>query len=168
MTTIAFLHGFTGSPQSFDAARSSLPFECRVCSPALLGHAGGPVSGATFDQEMQRLRAVIRSECPEPAVLIGYSLGARLALGIAAADPHGIAALVLISVNPGLQSAEERKARAASDEEHAAFLEAHGTAAFIEQRWAKQPLFASQHRLSANLLTAQNEQRMRHEPRGLA
>lgn len=167
MKPLVFFHGFTGAPSSFDRVRAELQRPLATLAPALAGHWGGPPVD-TFEGEVTRLARLIREGCESPPVLIGYSLGARLALAVAATQQVDVAALVLVSVNPGLMSEADRAARRAADERHADFLEQHGTRAFIDQVWAKQPLFASQARLPTGLLTAQATHRRRHEASGLA
>jgi 2-succinyl-6-hydroxy-2,4-cyclohexadiene-1-carboxylate synthase len=48
-------------------------------------------------------------------ILLGYSLGGRLALQAAAANPSKFKAVIAVSAHPGLKTDEERQARAASD-----------------------------------------------------
>jgi 2-succinyl-6-hydroxy-2,4-cyclohexadiene-1-carboxylate synthase len=124
--------------------------------------------GESFTKEVERLAAWLGRETSAPALLVGYSLGARLALGLALLRPDAVRSLILISVNPGLREPEERAARLASDEQLAEFLELHGTAAFIAQHWEKQRLFASQQNLPASVLATQAAQRVRHDRHGLA
>src|SRR4029077_15510464 len=104
-------HGFTGSPRSWDFLpdRRALP---RIV-PALVGHsgseAGSEVNG--FEDEVDRLASLT----PERGVhAVGYSLGARLALGLALRHPARVTRLTLISCHPGLHSTAERAARRAS------------------------------------------------------
>lgn len=122
----------------------------------------------SFAKEIERLAAWLGRETTAPAVVIGYSLGARLALGLALQRPEAVRSLILISVNPGLRDPAERAARLAIDEQLAEYLERHGTAAFVAQHWEKQPLFASQQALPASVLATQAAQRVRHDPHGLA
>lgn len=168
MKPLVYLHGFTGCPQNFDAVRQHLPAACRVFAPPLAGHDAGPASAGSFEHEAQRLSQAIASEFSEPALLLGYSLGGRIALSLLCAAPEQFAAVVLVGVHPGLHTDAERQARAHSDEEHARFLEQYGTAQFIEQRWSKLTVLTSQARLPPALLAAQHQQRLRHAPRGLA
>lgn len=168
MSSIVFLHGFTGVPGNFNAISRGLSEPKLVLAPALLGHLDGPQYGESFASEVARLAQLIAQRATSPAVLVGYSLGARLALGIATHSPALVRALILISVNPGLRTASERAARVASDEELARFVEQHGTQAFVAQRWETQPLFRSQRSLPDAVLNEQRQQRHQHEAAGLA
>jgi 2-succinyl-6-hydroxy-2,4-cyclohexadiene-1-carboxylate synthase len=74
-------------------------------------------------------------------VLIGYSMGARMALHAALQHPHSMTGLVLVSGTPGIEDASERASRVESDDELAMHIESVGTSVFIEE-WIRQPLFA--------------------------
>jgi 2-succinyl-6-hydroxy-2,4-cyclohexadiene-1-carboxylate synthase len=97
-------------------------------------------------------------------VVVGYSLGARVALGLVAGGrvPRG----VLISVNPGIHDSE-RPARRAGDAAWASRARTAGIAAFIDA-WQAQPLFASQQRAPAVRLAARRARRLALDPEQLA
>ena len=78
---------------------------------------------------------------PQDSVLIGYSMGARLALGTALLANNKSIGLVLISGNPGLESDSQRKERGQADEQWAQRLESENKAAFL-QDWYEQAVFA--------------------------
>ena len=80
------------------------------------------------------------------AAWLGYSMGGRVALQYAVAQPARVAALVLESASPGIADPTERAARVRSDEALADFVEREGLAAFVD-RWERLPLFATQARL---------------------
>ena len=145
MTTLLCLHGFTGSPASWDFLPDSsiLP---RIV-PALVGHAGAQATHeiGSFADEVDRL--AVLAPGAEPLHVIGYSLGARLALGVAVRHPSRVARLTLISAHPGLATEPERTARRASDAAWCDLLVERGVPAFVEA-WQAQPLWASQMRLS--------------------
>ena len=107
---IVALHGFTGCPESWrrTKATAGVPF----ATPRLLGHGAAARGVTTFDGEVERLARGLR----EPVDLLGYSLGARLALGIAVLDPGRIRSLTLVGVNPGLEDAASAQARREADE----------------------------------------------------
>jgi len=166
VTPLALLHGFTGSPASWDDVLAALPAANALC-PALLGHApNAEATGSvrTFDDEVTRLAALLPSE---PIHLVGYSLGARLALALAVAHPERILRLTLASGQPGLASATEREVRRQADARWCALLESRGIEPFVAE-WEALPLFATQARLPAELRARHRRERLAHAPAGLA
>jgi 2-succinyl-6-hydroxy-2,4-cyclohexadiene-1-carboxylate synthase len=167
---LVLIHGYTGSPASFAALCRSLPLgTIRVLCPALLGHGPPVVVGSLqrFEQEVDRLAAEIRAAGFGGAHLCGYSLGARLALGLLARHPFLFRAATLVGVHPGLADVHERAARVGSDERWCALLNRAGVERFADA-WQSQPLFSSQVRLPAHLLEQQRQIRCSHSACGLA
>lgn len=73
--------------------------------------------------------------------MVGYSLGARVALQLACDHPCAAAAVVAVSGSPGLQSPEHRAARRASDANTAVALRNMDVREFVEA-WYAAPLWA--------------------------
>lgn len=171
MTGLVLLHGFTGSPASFAAVVPLLRVRhpgLRILSPWLLGHGPAPELGPQrFEVEVDRVAALVRSARFSGAHLCGYSLGARLALGLLARHASSFSGATLIGVNPGLSAASERAERVGSDERWAELLLRAGVSGFLEA-WQAQPLFASQAQLPAATLAQQQQARAVHTARGLA
>ena len=94
-------------------------------------------------------------------VPVGYSMGGRIVLHAALAEPDRWPALVLVGVNAGI---EDPDARRAADKELAAWIEAH-TIEDVVERWEAQPVFATQ---SEELRAAQRPGRLSHDPAELA
>jgi 2-succinyl-6-hydroxy-2,4-cyclohexadiene-1-carboxylate synthase len=101
------------------------------------------------------------SLAPEGAIVVGYSMGGRLALHAALAEPARWPALVLVGVSAGVADPE---ARHAADEELAAWIEASPIEAVVE-RWEALPVFATQ---SPEIVAAQRSGRLSHDPKELA
>jgi len=118
----------------------------------------------TFDDEVARLAEGLGET---PVHLAGYSLGARLALGIAVRHPERVARLTLIGVHPGLTTEKERDERRRADARWIELLETCGIAAFVDA-WSAQPLFASERVLPDAVRLRRQEERLRHDPRELA
>lgn len=175
MSALVLLHGFTGSPASFDGVLAALASQgdladpgLAVLRPALLGHdpAGAPrPRPARFEDEVARLALLLPAG--DDLHLCGYSLGARLALGLLCHEPTRFASATLLSVNPGLASAAAREERAAADAAWEGLLQGAGLDAFLDA-WEAQPLFASQARLPAAARAAQRARRAQHQAQGLA
>jgi 2-succinyl-6-hydroxy-2,4-cyclohexadiene-1-carboxylate synthase len=162
------LHGFTGTPRSCHALLSRLPGVVAF-APALRGHAGHDEPGPPepFEHEVARLAAYVRAHVTERVHLVGYSLGARLGLGLLLRHPDLVAAATLVGLQPGLTSPADRDHRARRDEGWARLLEQRGIRAFVAA-WERQPLFASQAGLAPEIRRAQRAERLSHHPRGLA
>ena len=75
-------------------------------------------------------------------LVVGYSLGGRIALEICAGDLECAPRLLLLSTHPGITDATVRQARAAEDDRRAILLRTLGVASFIEH-WYEADLFAS-------------------------
>lgn len=73
---------------------------------------------------------------------LGYSLGGRVALHLALAQPDLVAGLVLVGAHPGIEDSAEREARRQADDDLSDHLETIGLEAFLDE-WLAQPLFAS-------------------------
>jgi 2-succinyl-6-hydroxy-2,4-cyclohexadiene-1-carboxylate synthase len=114
----------------------------------------------SFDQRLSE----IASRVDDGDVIVGYSMGGRLALRAALRRPGKFGALVLVGASPGIEDEDERLARKRADEELADWIEEHSIEDFAE-RWEAQPIFASQ---SPELVEAQRAGRLSHEPRKLA
>jgi len=169
MSPLVLLHGFTGHPASFQKVLTQLPLSTRVLCPVLLGHDGGepsPEAPKDFATAVARLADQIREAHLGPAHLCGYSLGARVALGLLVEHRELFRSATLIAVHPGLPDPSERKARAAADARWLALLHEQGLTEFLH-RWAEQPLFHTQTALPAAVQAAQDAVRRRHNPRGL-
>jgi 2-succinyl-6-hydroxy-2,4-cyclohexadiene-1-carboxylate synthase len=163
MEALMLLHGFSGHPDAWLPVRAGLTANV-VSTPTLAGHAGARVFACDFVSEVDRLAGLAHAG---PVHLVGYSLGARLALGIALRHPECVSRLTLISVNPGLESERARSERVEADEAWASMLELRGLAAFAHA-WQAQPIFAHERHLSQARRDEQHALRMRHDAKALA
>lgn len=150
------IHGFTGAASSWD--RCGLR-DARAVT--VVGHERHLVRPSSWGLEVERLADAVSG----PAHVVGYSMGARLALGLAVLHPELVARLTLVGVNPGIDDAE-RPARAAADAAWRAKLD-EGIAAFVDA-WEAQPLFATQARLPEAVRADERRRRLSHSARGLA
>jgi 2-succinyl-6-hydroxy-2,4-cyclohexadiene-1-carboxylate synthase len=157
------LHGFTGSGATWDLLTAALP-GMLVEAPDLPGHAGtaaGPL--ATVASTAGELARALTG----PVDLLGYSLGARIALRLAIAHPGVVRRLVLEAPSAGIADPAARAERRAADEERARLLERDGLAAFLEA-WEREPVIAAEADLPADVRARQRAIRESHDPAGLA
>lgn len=100
----------------------------------------------------------------EGAVLVGYSLGGRLALRALLRDPGHYAGLVTVGATAGIDEPATRSARAEADDRLASWMEAAPIEDIVAV-WERQPLFADQ---SEALIEAQRPGRLAQRPADLA
>ena len=160
-TKALFLHGFTGSPHSFDHLEPLLGDLLTATCVELPGH--GKTPGASWDNTVTAISQLL----PDRAVLIGYSQGARLALAVAAACPNRIERLVLESCAPGLRRRHDRVLRRRADEALAELIGAHGVDAFVTH-WESLPMFEGLRALPMVERQALRARRSNHTAGGLA
>jgi 2-succinyl-6-hydroxy-2,4-cyclohexadiene-1-carboxylate synthase len=167
---LVLLHGFTGSPASFDELTSQLSNRWhapRIFRPALLGHEKSVRPEVRrFEQEVDRLAVSLERAGQCGAHLCGYSLGARVALGLIARHPFLFRSATLIGVHPGLAGGVERAERIGSDERWCRQLMHEGLQAF-SMAWEEQPIFSSQRQLPEALTERQRGVRVNHSATGL-
>lgn len=168
---LLLLHGFTGSAATWDDAVDHWRSTRRVIAPDLLGHGRSAVPGdpARYAPEKQAadLAGLLEELDCGSADVVGYSMGARLALVLALHQPGCLRRLVLESPSPGIEDATARAERRAADGRLAAILEEQGLAAFVDA-WQSQPFFASHARLSPETRERLRAERLGHDPLSLA
>lgn len=137
-----------------------------VC-PWLPGHGPSPASmdHPDFIHAVDDLAARVLPV--EGACVVGYSLGARVALALALRHPARVRRAVLVGGTPGLRTEGERAARRESDEALAQEILRDGCEGFVA-RWEALPLFETQRALPAALRARRRAERMAHTPEGLA
>jgi 2-succinyl-6-hydroxy-2,4-cyclohexadiene-1-carboxylate synthase len=97
-------------------------------------------------------------------VLVGYSLGGRLALRAALRSPDSYRGVVLVGATAGIEEGPMRTQRAEADEKLASWMEAMPIEDIVAL-WERQPLFADQ---SETLVEEQRPGRLSNDPRSLA
>ncbi len=167
---LLLLHGFTGSAATWTPHPDAWQGFTTVAVD-LLGHGASDCPADPRRYRMERcLEDLVvlldRLDVRRTAVL-GYSMGARVALHLALQAPERLWALILESASPGIEDACEREARARSDAALAEAIERDGVEAFVE-RWQALSLFASQARLPAAVREELRRQRLGNDRRGLA
>lgn len=155
---ITLLHGFAGQPGTWAG----------VCPTGLAlrlpGHGLHPVlPGGDFSGAV----AEVASRLPPRGALVGYSMGARVALALAMAHPERVTSLLLIGVHAGLEDEDARRERRAWDEAQALQIEEHGVDTFMDG-WEQLPLFETQQRLPASVRARLRRSRREHTAAGLA
>jgi len=168
---LLLLHGFTGSVATWEPQIAAWRDRYTCLAVDLLGHgqSDAPADPARYGMAatVADLIAILAALGIARTHLLGYSLGGRVALALAVAQPARIGGLVLESASPGLATTEERTTRRAADTALAADIERDGVPAFVE-RWEALPLWASQATLPPATRAALHDQRLHNRATGLA
>lgn len=168
---LVLLHGFTGSAQSWGEFGTILAQSFTTIAVDIVGHGRSDAPALLDHYRMPRaaadaVRAVALAGYPR-AHWLGYSMGGRTALHVAAAFPEAVERLVLIGASPGIEDPDERAARVAADEALAERIEREGIEAFVDY-WENIPLFATQRRLPPEVRARIRAGRLASAPTGLA
>lgn len=167
--SLVLVHGFTQTARSWGRFGELLERARQLIRVDLPGHGGSDAERAdlagTADLVVEAGRAIVAASEPAAGAgrfdLLGYSLGARVALHAALRHPDAIHRLVLIGATPGIEDTEARTARRSRDEATADALEADGDVEAFLRRWLSAPMFAG-------LRDPGLEERRRNSAAGLA
>lgn len=135
---VVMLHGFAHTARSWreiavELVRANPDVSCVL--PDLPGH-GSTTIRPSFEELTNRLVAMAND-----AVIVGYSMGARLALAVACQPDAAVRGLVIVGGTAGIRDADERTRRRTDDERLAERIDTIGTTAFLDE-WLARPLFA--------------------------
>lgn len=155
--SLVALHGFLGSPAAWERALDDVPH----VAPVLPFHGRSPATCTDWDDGLAQLERQLPAG---PLVLLGYSLGARLALGLTCRLGARVLAAVLVSGHAGLEGAERAERRRFEADLAAKLGAAPSMASFVDE-WERQPLFATQ---TPAQRAAQRATREAHRPAVLA
>ncbi len=142
--TLCFLHGFMGSSADWAPLVQGLEDDFYCLAVDLPGHGQSldqpeeaySVAGAT-----EAVVEVFDAEGVSSCVLVGYSMGGRVALSLTLRHPNRVGRLGLESASPGLRTKAERADRREVDAKRAARIE-DDLEAFLAD-WYRLPLFDS-------------------------
>jgi 2-succinyl-6-hydroxy-2,4-cyclohexadiene-1-carboxylate synthase len=166
---VTLLHGFTQRGRTWREIISKMPEGLMWIAPDLRGHGqtrtrpGAPctMEACTADLEMLWDHLGV-----DRTHLVGYSMGGRLALHLAARRPQRILSLLTIGAHAGLDEAG-REGRRRGDEELAQRIEKDGLEAFVTY-WSSLPLFAGLERRGPTFLAQVRVDRLDNHTAGLA
>lgn len=133
---LVLVHGFT------QTARCWGPFGADLTEHHDVWAVDAPGHGRSSEVRADLVEgAALLGAAGGPATYVGYSMGGRLTLHLALAQPELVERLVLIGATPGIEDDTERAGRRAADDALADHLEDIGVDAFLDE-WLAQPLFA--------------------------
>ncbi|XP_022776661.1 protein PHYLLO, chloroplastic isoform X3 [Durio zibethinus] len=139
---IVFLHGFLGTNEEWVPIMHAISGSARCISVDLPGHGVTKIKNHGDDKDAQPptlsieivadlLSKLIEHITPGKVTLVGYSMGARIALYMALMFSDKIEGAVILSGNPGLEDTVARKIRRAKDDSRARSLVTHGLELFL-------------------------------------
>jgi len=168
---LVLLHGFSGSSQNWLPLLPNLTPHFQVLALDILGH-GLSASPPDFNRyQMANIAndiiTLLDQQTNQPAHLLGYSMGGRLALYLAVHYPQRFKSLILESSSPGLKTEAEREERRQRDNALADRIEQDGIPAFVAF-WESLALWDSQHQLSSEAHARLRQQRLKNTQVGLA
>lgn len=143
---ILFFHGFTCDSQDFNQIISLLSESYCCLAVDLPGHGKTRVIGDESCYNMsntaQALINLLDDLQIDKCLLLGYSMGGRLALYMTLHFPDRFEKAVLESASPGLKTAKDRSHRRQADFDIAQKLENSNIKEFL-YNWYDRPLFQS-------------------------
>uniref|UniRef100_A0A0E0CMI1 Mandelate racemase/muconate lactonizing enzyme C-terminal domain-containing protein n=1 Tax=Oryza meridionalis TaxID=40149 RepID=A0A0E0CMI1_9ORYZ len=149
---ILFLHGFLGTSEDWVPMMKALSPSARVIAVDLPGHGESEILQHDVENSNQisfsvqsvadLLLKLIRNITDGEVVVVGYSMGARIALHMALNQNHKISGAVIISGSPGLRDEAGKRRRSAIDRSRAHFLSSCGLENFLET-WYSAKMWAS-------------------------
>lgn len=149
--TVLLLHGFTGSLEDWRDIYPLLKKKFNYVGIDLIGHgksdSPNDLKNYTTESLVSQIKNILDHLSLNKVILLGYSMGGRVALSFAVSHPQKIMGLILESTSAGIKNEKERKERLESDEELASYIENNSTEEFAEL-WMNQDIFNTQRRFS--------------------
>jgi pimeloyl-ACP methyl ester carboxylesterase len=111
---LVFLHFFGGAARSWDGVLEELGGEFRTVALDLpgFGAAAGASGSYTIAAYADWVEEEVRARELDDYLLIGHSMGGKIALALAARRPHGLRGLVLLAPSPPTPEPIEEAVRA--------------------------------------------------------
>jgi 2-succinyl-6-hydroxy-2,4-cyclohexadiene-1-carboxylate synthase len=157
------LHGFTQTGRLWGRFGDLLSEEHTLLAVDLPGHGGSDAVRADLPATADLVRRAVTSALgTEPCDVLGYSLGARVALHVVTGTDLAVRRLVTVGATGGIEDPAARQRRRQADDATADALEASGDVDGFIERWVSGPMFA---RLAD---AAETDERRRNSAAGLA
>lgn len=166
---VLFLHGFTGSSEDWQFIFDKIPDEFFPFAIDLIGHGK---TDSPHDKKfysclslISQIKSIIEFFHFSKIVLVGYSMGGRVALSFAVKNHSNLVGLILESTTAGIENINERKSRVENDFILAENILQNGIENFIDY-WFNTPLFKKLKTLSS--FDEIIQKRKKNNPIGLA
>ncbi|WP_309398783.1 alpha/beta fold hydrolase [Cerasicoccus maritimus] len=167
------LHGFTGDAEDFAWLAGQSREKLDWWALNLPGHGNALVADPDalvlddFLDEVESARRRIVAETGRTPILLGYSMGGRVALHAVARNPSKWRALVTVGATPGIADPTRRLDRLMMDEDLAHRMREQTVDEFL-QAWQSMPIIQSQDNIRPEILEPLRERRRRNDPVQLA
>ncbi|PKA52996.1 Protein PHYLLO, chloroplastic [Apostasia shenzhenica] len=139
---VIFLHGFLGSSQDWIPLMKAMSSTTRCISIDLPGHGESCDLGHTprsqqecyqsIESVAEMLLKLICDITTGGVILVGYSMGGRIALHMSLKYSEKVDGAVIISGSPGVRDEISRRVRTSQDNARASYLLSHGLNRFLE------------------------------------
>ncbi|CAH9131215.1 unnamed protein product [Cuscuta epithymum] len=140
---LVFLHGFLGTGEDWIPIMKAISGSARCISIDLPGHGASHFVDWVGENAMAEstfsIEAIVTILCDlfdylhlKKVILVGYSMGARIALYMSLRCSAMIEGAVIVSGSPGLKDLAEREMRRAKDDFTASFLVSSGLESFLD------------------------------------
>jgi 2-succinyl-6-hydroxy-2,4-cyclohexadiene-1-carboxylate synthase len=160
---VVLLHGFTQTGRLWGRFGQHLADSFTLVALDLPGHGGSDAVQADLPTTAGLVADATRDAVGDtPCTLLGYSLGARVALHVLTHGGLPVSRAVLIGATGGIEDPDVRARRRQADDARADELEASGDLERFLDSWLRGPLFD---RLGVG---AERDERLRNSPAGLA
>lgn len=165
---LVFVHGFMQQGSEWDNIIDWFNNRVYCAAPTLSPQSPAEASlEALANQVVEAARYAMQQTLAPAVVLVGYSLGGRVALEVARTHPHLLAALVLESAGLGPEDEQQRESMAARSTNMATRLRTDGLSDFVHW-WEGLSLFASQQELDDSLCATIRKNRLACNPESMA
>jgi 2-succinyl-6-hydroxy-2,4-cyclohexadiene-1-carboxylate synthase len=161
---LVLLHGFTQTGRLWGPFGERLAESHTLVAVDLPGHAGSDTVRADLPETAGFVAEAVQAAVGDgPSDVLGYSLGARVALHVLTESSFALGRVVLIGATAGIDDPVERDRRRTADDALADRLEASDDVEDFMEEWLRGPLFE---RLSST--AADRTERLRNSASGLA
>jgi len=166
---IVCFHGFLGSGKDFKIVADHSRNFSEMVAPNFPDYQKVIAERKTgWNHTLSIVKRFIEEEAPnKKTILLGYSMGGRIALQFAIKFPQLIEAVILIGSTPGIENKKQQQKRRTDDSKLSEKLRTQPYAKFLEY-WFNQPLLKSQKNIPTPYLKEMLERRKKNDPQTLA
>ena len=168
-TPLVCLHGFVGCGFDFSIVADALKIESPLLAPNFPDYTATPsTSDDPWASTLDNLHSFIQEQVGDrKCILIGYSMGGRIALQYALKLQDRLNGLVLVGATPGIEDSQNRLKRLADHNERSTKLITQPIGSFLKE-WLNQPVLKSQETIPEPYQTNMLEARHSMRPKSLA